>query len=90
MMHLLVGSILSQYAHEVYCLLLRNIVCVSYAPDFFYYIQIERNLQESKLAAEEKATAIKTAEDGASDLKINFQKLSNSLDEHQKEFQVNC
>ncbi|KAG6421867.1 hypothetical protein SASPL_118426 [Salvia splendens] len=49
--------------------------------------KIERNLQESKLAAEEKATAIKTAEDGASDLRKNFQELSNSLDEHQKEFQ---
>ncbi|KAL1557168.1 structural maintenance of chromosomes protein 2-1-like [Salvia divinorum] len=48
--------------------------------------KIERNLQESKLAAEEKATAIKTAEDGA-DLRKSFQELSKSLDEHQKEFQ---
>ncbi|KAL1564442.1 Structural maintenance of chromosomes protein 2-2 [Salvia divinorum] len=49
--------------------------------------KIERNLQESKLAAEEKANAIKTAEDGAFDLRKHFQELSNSLDEHQKEFQ---
>ncbi|XP_047983566.1 structural maintenance of chromosomes protein 2-1-like [Salvia hispanica] len=49
--------------------------------------KIERNLQESKLAAEEKATAIKTAEDGAADLRKKFQELSKSLDEHQKEFQ---
>lgn len=52
-------------------------------------IQIERNLQESKLAAEEKATAMHTAEDGAADLKKSFQELSKSLDEHQKEYQVN-
>lgn len=56
---------------------------------FFHSIQIERNLQESKLAAEEKATEIKSADDGAADLKKSFQELSKSLDEHQKEFQVN-
>lgn len=63
---------------------------MSYAFDsFFYYIQIEKNLQESKLATEEKATAIKSAEDGAADFKKSFQELSKRLDENQKEYQVN-
>ncbi|KAL0304105.1 UNVERIFIED_CONTAM: Structural maintenance of chromosomes protein 2-2 [Sesamum radiatum] len=49
--------------------------------------KIERSLEESKLAAEEMAAAVKNAEDGAADLKKSFQDLSKSLDEHEKEYQ---
>ncbi|KAL7107353.1 hypothetical protein ACP275_06G048700 [Erythranthe tilingii] len=49
--------------------------------------KIERSLEESKLAAEEMATAVKTAEYGAADLKKNVEELSKSLDEHEREYQ---
>ncbi|KAK6155866.1 hypothetical protein DH2020_010114 [Rehmannia glutinosa] len=49
--------------------------------------KIERSLGESKLTAEEMATAVKNAEDGAADLKKSVQELSKSLDEHEKEYQ---
>ncbi|KAL8049884.1 hypothetical protein ABFX02_06G048100 [Erythranthe guttata] len=49
--------------------------------------KIERSLEESKLAAEEMAIAVKTAEDGAAGLKKNVEELSKSLDEHEREYQ---
>ncbi|KAL6580577.1 Structural maintenance of chromosomes protein 2-2 [Orobanche minor] len=49
--------------------------------------KIEKSLGESKLAAEERATAVKNAEEGAADLKKSFEELSKSLDEHEKEHQ---
>ncbi|KAL6541728.1 Structural maintenance of chromosomes protein 2-2 [Orobanche gracilis] len=49
--------------------------------------KIEKSLGESKLAAEERATAVKNAEEGAADLKKSFEELSKSLDENEKEHQ---
>ncbi|XP_051143191.1 structural maintenance of chromosomes protein 2-1-like [Andrographis paniculata] len=49
--------------------------------------KIEKSLEESKLSAEQTAVAVKSAEEGAADLKKNFQELSKSLDEHEKEYQ---
>ena len=41
-----------------------------------------------KQSVEERAAAVKHAEDGAADLKHKFEELSKSLDEHDKEYQV--
>lgn len=49
---------------------------------------MERNLEELKQSEEEKAKAVKSAEDGAADLKRSYQELSKSLEEHEKEYQV--
>lgn len=51
-------------------------------------MQIEKNIEESKLAAEGIEAAVKSAEEGAADLKKSFQELSKSLDEHENEYQV--
>ncbi|KAL6547966.1 hypothetical protein OROHE_009671 [Orobanche hederae] len=59
-----------------------------FPPRWPYSEQIEESLGESKLAAEERATAIKNAEEGAFDLKKSFEELSKSLDEHETEYQV--
>ncbi|CAA0836700.1 Structural maintenance of chromosomes protein 2-1 [Striga hermonthica] len=50
-------------------------------------VKIERSLEESKLAVEKMANAVKTAEAGAADLKKSAAELSKSLDEHEKEYQ---
>ncbi|GER46534.1 structural maintenance of chromosomes protein [Striga asiatica] len=50
-------------------------------------VKIERSLEESKLAVEKMANAVKTAEAGAADLKESAAELSKSLDEHEKEYQ---
>ncbi|XP_022871773.1 structural maintenance of chromosomes protein 2-1-like [Olea europaea var. sylvestris] len=49
--------------------------------------KMERNLEELKQSEEEKAKAVKSAEDGAADLKRSYQELSKSLEEHEKEYQ---
>ncbi|KAI5671701.1 hypothetical protein M9H77_12065 [Catharanthus roseus] len=47
----------------------------------------QRDLEELKQSAEEKAAAVKSAEDGAADLKKRYEELSKNLDEHEKEYQ---
>ncbi|XP_071929616.1 structural maintenance of chromosomes protein 2-1 [Coffea arabica] len=49
--------------------------------------KVERNLEELKQSVEERAAAVKHAEDGAADLKHKFEELSKSLDENDKEYQ---
>lgn len=49
--------------------------------------KVERNLEELKQSAEEKAAAVKSAEDGAADINKTFDELSKSLNEHEKEYQ---
>lgn len=52
------------------------------------WLQTQRDLEELKQSAEEKAAAVKSAEDGAADLKKRYEELSKNLDEHEKEYQV--
>ncbi|CAK9181529.1 unnamed protein product [Ilex paraguariensis] len=49
--------------------------------------KIERNIEELKQSAEERAFAVKIAEDGAADLKNRAAELSKSLEENEKEYQ---
>lgn len=50
--------------------------------------KIVKNIEELKQSVEEKASAVKKAEDGAADLKNRVDELSKSLEEHEKEYQV--
>lgn len=50
--------------------------------------KIVKNIEELKQSVEEKASAIKKAEEGAADLKSKVEELSKSLEEHEKEYQV--
>ncbi|KAG9134427.1 hypothetical protein Leryth_022382 [Lithospermum erythrorhizon] len=49
--------------------------------------KIKRNLEESKKSSEERAAAVKSAEDGAAHVKKRAQELSQSLEELEKEYQ---
>ncbi|CAK8561036.1 unnamed protein product [Lathyrus sativus] len=49
--------------------------------------KIVKNIEELKQSVEEKAFAIKKAEEGAADLKSKAAELSKSLEEHEKEYQ---
>jgi structural maintenance of chromosome 2 len=51
-------------------------------------LKIVKNIEELKQSVEEKASAIKKAEEGAADLKNRVEELSKSLEEHEKEYQV--
>ncbi|PHU22761.1 Structural maintenance of chromosomes protein 2-1 [Capsicum chinense] len=50
-------------------------------------VKIVKNLDELKQSAEEKAAAVRKAEEGASDLKKRAEELSMSLESHEKEYQ---
>jgi len=50
--------------------------------------KIVKNIEELKQSVEEKASAVKKAEEGASDLKNTVDELTKSLEEHEKEYQV--
>lgn len=52
------------------------------------YSQIEKSLEESKLAAKEMVKAVKAAEDGAADVTKSFAELEKSLEMNEKEYQV--
>ncbi|KAK7287210.1 hypothetical protein RIF29_00342 [Crotalaria pallida] len=49
---------------------------------------IAKNIEELKQSVEEKASAVKRAEEGAADLKKRVDELSKSLEDHEKEYQV--
>ncbi|KAL8096018.1 structural maintenance of chromosomes protein 2-1-like [Apium graveolens] len=49
--------------------------------------KIEKNIDELKQSAKEKASAVQSAEDGAADLKGRVGELSKSLEDHEKEYQ---
>ncbi|KAJ9547299.1 hypothetical protein OSB04_019842 [Centaurea solstitialis] len=49
--------------------------------------KIEKNIEELKQSAEDRASAVKKAEDGAADLKKTVEELAKSLEEHEKEYQ---
>jgi len=51
--------------------------------------KIVKNIEELKQSVEEKASSVKKAEEGASDLKNTVGELTKSLEEHEKEYQVN-
>lgn len=51
-------------------------------------MQVARNIEELKQSVEERAAAVKKAEDGAADLKQRAQALSKDLDDSEKEYQV--
>ncbi|KAK8464445.1 hypothetical protein PHAVU_011G211100 [Phaseolus vulgaris] len=48
---------------------------------------IVKNIEELKQSVEEKASSVKKAEEGASDLKNTVGELTKSLEEHEKEYQ---
>ncbi|BAT89215.1 hypothetical protein VIGAN_06011100 [Vigna angularis var. angularis] len=48
---------------------------------------IVKNIEELKQSVDEKASAVKKAEEGASGLKNKVEELTNSLEEHEKEYQ---
>ncbi|KAK7343164.1 hypothetical protein VNO80_26127 [Phaseolus coccineus] len=48
---------------------------------------IVKNIEELKQSVEEKASSVKKAEEGASDLKNTVDELTKSLEEHEKEYQ---
>ncbi|RDY09412.1 Structural maintenance of chromosomes protein 2-1, partial [Mucuna pruriens] len=48
---------------------------------------IVKNIEELKQSVQEKASAVKKAEDGAADLKSRVDELTKSLEEHEKEYQ---
>ncbi|XP_059304983.1 structural maintenance of chromosomes protein 2-1 [Lycium ferocissimum] len=50
-------------------------------------VKIGKNLEELKQSAEEKAAAVRKAEEGASDVKKRAEELSMSLEAHEKEYQ---
>ncbi|KVH91364.1 RecF/RecN/SMC [Cynara cardunculus var. scolymus] len=50
-------------------------------------VKIEKNIEELKQSAEDRASAVKSAEDGAADLKKRVEELAKSLEEHEKEYQ---
>lgn len=54
----------------------------------FDIFKIVKNIEELKQSVEEKASAIKKAEEGAADLKSRAAELSKSLEEKEKEYQV--
>lgn len=47
-----------------------------------------RSIAELKKSIEEKASAVKSADDGAADLKRRVEDLSKSLEESEKDYQV--
>ncbi|KMS99478.1 hypothetical protein BVRB_2g044710 [Beta vulgaris subsp. vulgaris] len=49
--------------------------------------KVARNIEELKQSVEERAAAVKKAEDGAADLKQRAQALSKDLDDSEKEYQ---
>ncbi|KAJ1388616.1 SMCs flexible hinge [Sesbania bispinosa] len=49
--------------------------------------KIVKNIEELKQSVEEKASAVKRAEEGAADLKNRVDELTKSLEEHEKEYQ---
>ncbi|XP_027355301.1 structural maintenance of chromosomes protein 2-2-like isoform X2 [Abrus precatorius] len=49
--------------------------------------KIVKNIEELKQSVEDKASAVKKAEEGAADLKDRVDELSKSLEEHEKEYQ---
>lgn len=50
--------------------------------------KIVTNVEDLKQSVQEKALAVKKAEEGAVDLKNRVDELSKSLEEHEKEYQV--
>ncbi|KAK3001356.1 hypothetical protein RJ639_021135 [Escallonia herrerae] len=50
-------------------------------------VKYEKSIEELKQSAEERASAVKSAEDEAADLKKRVEELSKSLEEHEKEYQ---
>ncbi|KAK7287569.1 hypothetical protein RIF29_00850 [Crotalaria pallida] len=50
-------------------------------------MQIAKNIEELKQSVEEKASAVKRAEEGATDMKKRVDELSKSLEDHEKEYQ---
>lgn len=50
--------------------------------------KIVKNIEELKQSVDEKESAVKKAEEGASGLKNKVEELTNSLEEHEKEYQV--
>ncbi|KAI3693000.1 hypothetical protein L6452_32826 [Arctium lappa] len=50
-------------------------------------VKIEKSIEELKQSAEDRASAVKSAEDGAADLKKRVEELAKSLEEHEKEYQ---
>ncbi|KAK7256774.1 hypothetical protein RIF29_30249 [Crotalaria pallida] len=62
---------------------------VHYNNQFFLIFLIAKNIEELKQSVEEKASAVKRAEEGAADLKKRVDELSKSLEDHEKEYQSN-
>jgi len=50
--------------------------------------KIVKNIEELKQSVDDKASAVKKAEEGASGLKNTVDELTKSLEEHEKEYQV--
>lgn len=50
--------------------------------------QIEKNIEELKQSEKDRISAVKSAEDGAADLKKTVEELAKSLEELEKEQQV--
>lgn len=46
------------------------------------------NIEDSKNSAEERASAVRKAEEGAADLRKSVEKLSKNLEDFEKEYQV--
>lgn len=71
------------------CQFLSSIIVMSHVfKNDALMLQIVKNLDELKQSAEEKAAAVRKAEEGASDLKKRAEELSMSLESHEKEYQV--
>ncbi|KAH1189099.1 Beta-glucuronosyltransferase GlcAT14B [Glycine max] len=51
--------------------------------------KLVKNIEELKHFVKEKSSAVKTAEEGATDLKKKVDELTKSLEEHDKEYQCN-
>ena len=51
--------------------------------------QINHNIEDLRQSIEEKAIAVQKSEEGAADLKKRVGDLSKSLEEQEKEYQVN-
>ena len=50
--------------------------------------KLVKNIEELKHSVQEKASAVKKAEEGVADLKNKVDELTKSLEEHDKEYQV--
>ena len=46
------------------------------------------NIEDSKNSVEERASAVRKAEEGASDLRKSVEKLTKNLEDYEKEYQV--